>query len=448
MSLHSVANLIFGLVFTWLVLSLAAMYLQEMVAAKLRWRQKMLETTIRNMLVDSAYADQFYNHPLIRSLYSGSQADAKPSYIPSNQFALALIDILSASGSEASLIQQQVYKLLGSLDTLDKKQRKAAQERIGAILALTRRALVSVFDDTGNTPSIEKIKNALNKLANDFPELKSDIERSLKTISSQKEQIAAILSSQRGRKVNGAFDSAFNKIQNDVAAMAVTNPGLKQTLQSLINGYIESSDQHESETQYLARVVETWFNDSMDRLSGWYKRRAQVLSIILGVLLVAITNIDSLRLADHLWREPAVGNALAAQAESYLQSSQGEFGLPNANQIITLHDQFYATNLPIGWLGSPIYILPSTDSSATPVCTRSPQRTTDIYGFMLADICYPIVNAPHPENTTGWIIKAIGLIITGLATSKGAPFWFDVLNKIINVRLAGVNPSEMQPVFG
>ena len=448
MTLHSVANLILGLVFTWLLLSLAAMYLQEMIASKLRWRQKMLETTIRNMLVDSAYADQLYNHPLIRSLYSGRDGASKPSYIPSNLFALALIDILSASGSEASLIQQQIYKLLGNLDTLTKRQRKAAQEQLGAILALTRRALVSEINAATNRLAIEKTREALAKLANDVPGLKAAIERSLKTINAQKEQIVAILASGQEQKASGILDATFEKIQTRVAFMAVTNPGLKQTLQSLIKGYIETSDQNEGESSCLGRVIEQWFNDSMDRLTGWYTRRAQALSIIIGLLLGVTANIDSLNLADHLWREPVVGNALAAQVENFLQSDQSEFNSPSANQIITLHDQIYATNLPIGWIGAPINILPSSDLSAQPVCTLTPQTLTNVYGLMLGDICYPIINAPHLDNTTGWILKGIGLLITALATSKGAPFWFDVLNKIINVRLAGVNPSQMQHAFG
>jgi uncharacterized protein YlxW (UPF0749 family) len=446
MTFHSIANLIFGMVFAWLVLSLAAMYLQEMVAAKLRWRQKMLETTIRNMLVDSAYADQFYNHPLIRSLYSGSEATSKPSYIPSDQFARALIDILMASGSEASLIQQQLYKLLTSIDFLEKKQRQPAQEQLGTILALTRRVLVSEASSADNAEAIRKIKDVFVKLGNDFPGLKSAIENSLATIERQKEQISAVLNSQTA-KANSEIGTASNKIQAGIAVLAVTNPGLKQTLQSLINGYIETSEQSEEESDSLSHMIEMWFSDSMDRLTGWYKRRAQVLSIVLGILLGVTANVDSLQLANYLWREPLVGNALAVQAENYIELNQGELQSPTANQLIMLQDQLNKSNLPFGWLGSPIYIL-SDGPAAAPVCTRTPQSGTDIYGVSLANLCYPIINAPQPDNTTGWIFKGVGLLITGLATSKGAPFWFDVLNKIINVRLAGVNPSELQSAFG
>ncbi len=448
MTLHSIANLVFGLVFSWLVLSLAAMYLQEMVAAKLRWRQKMLETTIRNMLVDSAFADQLFNHPLIRSLYSGNDSASKPSYIPGNQFARALIDILMTAASEASLFQQQLYKLLGNIDSLDKKQRPAAQKQLGAILALTRRALVSEINNPDNGLAIQKIKTALSQFANDFPEMKSAVDKLLTTIDRQKDQIAAVLASQPNQKTDSTPEPSLEKIQTGIAILAVTNPGLKQTLQSLINGTIEAPDQGDAESGALNGVIETWFNDSMDRLTGWYKRRAQILSILLGVLLGVTANVDSLQLANYMWREPVVGNALAAQAETYLQMNQNEFQPPSASQLILLHDQLYGTDLPIGWLGSPIFFWSSEGSTSNLVCTRSPQSSTDIYGVMLANVCYPIINAPLPDNTTGWIAKGVGLLMTALATSKGAPFWFDVLNKIMNVRLAGVNPSQMQNAFG
>ena len=448
MTLHSIVNLVLGLVFSWLVLSLAAMYLQEMIAARLRWRQKMLETTIRNMLVDSAFADQLFNHPLIRSLYSGNNSASKPSYIPGNQFARALIDILMTAASEASLFQQQLYKLLGSLDTLDKKQRPAAKEQLGAVLALARRALVSEINHPDNALAIQKIRTALSQFASDFPEMKGAIDKLLSIVDRQKDQIAALLGLQPNPISGRASDPSLEKIQTGIAILAVTNPGLKQTLQSLINGTSEAPDQGDAEFGALKGLIETWFNDSMDRLTGWYKRRAQILSILLGVFLGVTANVDSLQLATYMWREPVVGNALAAQAETYLQLNQNEFQPPSASQLILLHDQLYGTDLPIGWLGSPIFLLSSEGSTSNLVCTRSPQSSTDIYGVMLANVCYPIINAPLPDNTTGWIAKGVGLLMTALATSKGAPFWFDVLNKIMNVRLAGVNPSQMQNAFG
>jgi hypothetical protein len=36
----------------------------------------------------------------------------------------------------------------------------------------------------------------------------------------------------------------------------------------------------------------------------------------------------------------------------------------------------------------------------------------------------------------------VGLLLTTLALSLGAPFWFDILNKIVNVRAVGRTPAE------
>ena len=42
----------------------------------------------------------------------------------------------------------------------------------------------------------------------------------------------------------------------------------------------------------------------------------------------------------------------------------------------------------------------------------------------------------------GWILSKIsGLILTTLAVSIGAPFWYDVLNKLVNLRAAGELPK-------
>jgi hypothetical protein len=41
-----------------------------------------------------------------------------------------------------------------------------------------------------------------------------------------------------------------------------------------------------------------------------------------------------------------------------------------------------------------------------------------------------------------WLKKFGGWLITGLAVSMGAPFWFETLNKLVNLRGAGANPSK------
>ena len=50
-------------------------------------------------------------------------------------------------------------------------------------------------------------------------------------------------------------------------------------------------------------------------------------------------------------------------------------------------------------------------------------------------------NPPRPD-TWWWINKVLGLILTGLAASLVAPFWFDILKKITTLRTAGRAPAS------
>jgi hypothetical protein len=48
----------------------------------------------------------------------------------------------------------------------------------------------------------------------------------------------------------------------------------------------------------------------------------------------------------------------------------------------------------------------------------------------------------YPNGFIEWLLKLIGLLLTAVAASLGAPFWFDILNKFMNVRAVGASPDE------
>jgi hypothetical protein len=49
-----------------------------------------------------------------------------------------------------------------------------------------------------------------------------------------------------------------------------------------------------------------------------------------------------------------------------------------------------------------------------------------------------------PRTVGGWATKVLGWLVTAAAISLGAPFWFDLLNKIAVVR-STVKPREKSP---
>jgi len=45
-------------------------------------------------------------------------------------------------------------------------------------------------------------------------------------------------------------------------------------------------------------------------------------------------------------------------------------------------------------------------------------------------------------SALAWLERLVGWVLTICAVSLGAPFWFDTLNRIVNIRAAGKNPQE------
>ena len=96
MYLDAILEVAIGLIFSWLVLSIATMQLQEWISGLFGWRAQLLEDSISRMLTDDKLVQDFYNHPVIASL---SRDNKKPSYIPSDRFSQSLFDVLFTAPS-------------------------------------------------------------------------------------------------------------------------------------------------------------------------------------------------------------------------------------------------------------------------------------------------------------------------------------------------------------
>jgi hypothetical protein len=440
MSLIIILNVLLGLFLTWSLLSLASMQIQEWLAARFKWRSRMLEKALGKMLTDSTLVDQFYNHPLIRNLYTGKNNGDKPSYIPAGQFSQAMIDILSSIGTEASLIQQQLYRLYSETQRLPKKKRIEARGRIGLMLGMIRKALVSELGEDACTEILDTVKNDLLTMGQDIPRLQRCVDSLFDTIRVQKQQINEALI-KLSLKANASEDATINRIRAGITALSITHPQLKQTLYAILNSMPQLIVQKENELELVRSNIEEWFNNAMNRLTGWYKRKSLITTLIVGILLALIVNIDSINLVSRLWREPDLRVAVLSNIESIL--TKNNTSILDIGQLSTIQQQYSKINLPVGWLGSPILLTESPVMNLSEVCTLFPQQENEIYGILISGQCYPVINSPQLPDLTGWLIKLAGLLLSGVAASPGASFWFDMLKKIINVRLSGVNPSEV-----
>jgi len=164
----------------------------------------------------------------------------------------------------------------------------------------------------------------------------------------------------------------------DSAIAAVPDPQLRRTLNTL---YAQTG----GDVQRFQAALGGWFDSTMARLSGAYKRRQLLVSFLLALLLAILLNIDSIHLFQTLWRQPALAAAIGA--------------VPAALDAKLVND---LATLPIGWTSFP-----------------------------------PVLDGAFALQVTGWLI-------TASTTLFGAPFWFDILQRAINLRSTGAKPAPVE----
>jgi hypothetical protein len=155
----------------------------------------------------------------------------------------------------------------------------------------------------------------------------------------------------------------------------------------------------QGDLQRVKAGLEAWFDDTMDRLSGAYKRWSQWVLVVVGIIAALILNVSAVRIVATLWEDGPVRSAVTDAASEFVQQHPTtEASSPGFKGIETAIGDLDVLKLPVGW--------------------------GDGWG-----------NVAGP----GWTV--LGTLITGLAVMLGAPFWFNVLTKLLALRKGdGVPP--------
>ncbi|HAY84783.1 MAG TPA: hypothetical protein DCY42_07650 [Chloroflexi bacterium] len=165
MYLDAILEVAIGLIFAWLVLSIATMQMQEWISSLFGWRSQLLEDSLKRMLKDDDLVNDFYNHPIISSL---SQPGRKPSYIPSDRFAQSLFDVLFNTPFEA---KPKVTAKLQDVKGIGPESEKRLNEKgiftIEDLVQLTPEALQKIIHPGyERIADEEEILNRANQLLN------------------------------------------------------------------------------------------------------------------------------------------------------------------------------------------------------------------------------------------------------------------------------------------
>jgi len=215
--------------------------------------------------------------------------------------------------------------------------------------------------------------------------------------------------------------------------------------------------------------LEQWFNDSQDRTTGYYKRYTQWITLIVGLGIAIAGNVNCIAIAHLLLKDkPAREQMVNLAITQYKQVGDDIKQLPTANEADSkainerLMNDINQVQFTLG-LGWGYKIQPDTIQEKKLIVgiKDSEQRFDMLVGQIKKDstltadtlkrsiqqiesrkaaLEYYYKHISFLKEYDDWGGRILGWLLTAFAISLGAPFWFDLLNKIIQLRGTGPKP--------
>jgi len=440
-----------GLVFIYFFLSILCSAIIEIVSSLTKKRSRMLGIGIEKLLRDSMALEKLYLQPffmgktapgnLFHSLWDSivplpSRKNRVPSYISSRSFVLSLLESLK---QHPDVITNLLMDKIASPGK--EREMEALKQKVTELPAESsnKNELISLLSNAGidMQDAGKKFKEWYGKSSGHFDEL------ILKEI----------------------IPSTGNYLQ-DTETMLKALPDsnqLKKVLLPLLNIAGNNMDQ-------AFQSIEKWYDEGMERVTGWYKKYSQTFGMILAVVVALLLNADSFEMGRAIYRDKVLSASLVDMASHYksikpesanagkgggeesgkkpqgteavvsspadsdkplqqtgavsgkavqtAESGAAEDSVNNdlSEKIEQLNKDFKlisSINMPAGW---PVKINPESQQP----------EITQILPQILSQLS-------KPE-------KFLGILVTALMVSMGSNFWFELLSKLLNVRSTGKKP--------
>jgi hypothetical protein len=380
-----VLDVVIGLVFIYLLYSMLTTILQELLATWFSFRSKLLERAIFRMLEDGSVFD----------------------------------------------------KRFSSLKALFKKQDQVRNKKTLTGLFYNHPMVKYLGEDKYNSKPSYITKETFSKVMIDL--LHGDI---IKT----------------GDDIKPIIEKS---ISEGKLALNATPIG-EQTLRYIRSVWIDS----QGDIDVFRKSLEQWFDDTMERCSGWYKKHTQYILLVLGFLIAILFNVNTIEIIGKLEKDPALRDAVVQQADAFTKAHPDLYQeritslSDNKNHIVAYNKQDSVT------LKSKLDSIAREKNDS--LLNRGKLLTHRADSLVNGDIAKAngllglgwknMLNAhkftvPKEWNwdkvpewiqfivewfvvILKWCVTVFGWLITALALSLGAPFWFDLLNKLMKLRSA------------
>jgi hypothetical protein len=489
MNIPVILDIVIGLIFIYLSLSLLATEIQELISTILQWRAEHLKKSIEilisggsDVVKDEAeferiknFSHLLYSNQIINNLNQEARGPLSeffreivrqigdicrqitgnnnvfgdkgsgPSYIPSASFSSGLLDTLKISPLIHSITESRLERF--------KAQQLAEVKFIVDSLHLDK-SIQPIIQD-GFTWLEKEFKNIVENFKNHQVSLTNTINRMSEKLGKYMETCQVYLpeselSGQEFQWQMGLLKAKFDSESDKQALIAELKPSLSNVLNSIrqvrqtqetvkeiieakedspiykeIKEMIDSLPESLKESLYILakqsetnaenteeklkkfqQEIETWFDRSMDRAAGVYKRNSRGVALLIGTAIAVATNADTLHIVNNLSSDSVMRASLNKYAEEVVtrNSPPNQDNFPQIQKDI--NQAIENLSLPIGW----------NEANKLEVDQKGVVKFSDL------------------------VKKVCGWLLTGIAISMGSSFWFDLLSKILNIRNAGKKP--------
>jgi hypothetical protein len=411
---NPILDVAIGLVFIFLLYSLLATTINEFVSTIFSYRPRMLEMAIERMLDGKNYSYYWWDKLINIFLWI---------YYWSEFFIKWIVSLIKKTKQDASQKTVAPGNVLRFIKNKPDSPKNFRRHKLNSKAALFAAKFTS-------HPMYKRA--AENSILNKKP--------AYLTAAVFSDILLDILSPATGKPV------LLSEIQGYIQALPKTGPGaLPAETREIVNIYINQAN---GDLQRFKLLLEDWYNDTMNRVSGWYKRQSYKVLLLIGLILAVTFNIDTIEIVRTLSKDKVAREAMVKNASAYLQQQTqpqtGQGTVPANNTAVNtpktidaakiekdlakirdLYEKSIAeqnTTLGLGWSGQM-----KSDSVAWKNDRALGKTRFDFPVYFAAKRLPPALP---------------GFFITALAISLGAPFWFDLLNKFVNLRVSGKRPDD------
>lgn len=175
--------------------------------------------------------------------------------------------------------------------------------------------------------------------------------------------------------------------------------------------------QTENDATQFRQAVAKQFDAVMDRASGWYKRKTQTITLIIAALLVLSGNVDTINIATVLASNPAAREKMVSTAQQALTSAENQAEKAKNKTIVV-----------------------SVAQANAQVEIATTKYTEAVSALETSGLSFGWKGLPH--TVWEYLAKAAGLLVTIFAVSLGGQFWFDTLQRVMQIRSTGPKPPD------